>query len=136
MAADVLPDTTVTWEPRSKPQEALIACPVFEVFFGGARGSLKTDSVLADWIDHSDTYGDKAAGLMIRRTREELSETIERAREIYTSLGFVFSGYTCKSPDGSRLTFAYLDKDADADRYQGWSLTRVYVEEVGNFPSQ
>src|SRR5690606_22149691 len=53
-----------------------------------------------------------------------------------TQLGFKFSGHTCRGPNGSRLTFAYLDRDTDADRYQGWSLTRVYVEEVGNFPDE
>lgn len=129
-------NTVIVWEPRSQPQAAFIACPVFEVFFGGARGSLKTDSVLGDWINHSSMYGENAVGLMVRRTREELSETVERSRQIYTPLGFKFTGHVCKSPDGSRLTFAYLDKDSDADRYQGWSLTRVYVEEVGNFPDE
>lgn len=129
-------DTVVVWEPQSHPQAALIACPVFEVFFGGSRGSLKTDGVLGDWINHSALYGKNAIGLMVRRTREELSETYERAKVVYEPLGFKFTGHKCKSTNGSRLTFAYLDKDADADRYQGWSLTRVYVEEVGNFPAE
>ena len=29
---------TIGWEPQLGPQTALLACPVFEVFFGGARG--------------------------------------------------------------------------------------------------
>jgi hypothetical protein len=29
---------------------------------------------------------------------------------------------------------AYLDRDSDADSYQGHGYTRVYVEEIGNFP--
>ena len=133
MSEQAIEEQTV-WEPRSKPQEALVRCPAFEVFFGGARGSLKTDSMLGDWVSHSDQYGDKAFGLMIRRTREELTETFERARQIYTPLGFKFSGYVATGPSGSRITFAYLDRDSDAERYQGWNLTRVYVEELGNFP--
>jgi hypothetical protein len=36
-------------------------------------------------------------------------------------------------PNGARLRFAYLERDADA--YQGHSYTRVYVEELGTFPS-
>ena len=28
----------IGWEPQPGPQTALLACPVFEVFFGGARG--------------------------------------------------------------------------------------------------
>jgi hypothetical protein len=38
-------------------------------------------------------------------------------------------------PGGGRLTFAYLERDSDADAYQGHSRTRVYIEEVGTFPS-
>lgn len=138
MAGTALADdpVVIVWEPRSKPQAAFIACPVFEVFFGGSRGSLKTDSTLGDWINHSDLYGEHAIGLMVRRTREELTETLERFRYVLTQLGFKFSGYTCRSPNGSRLTFAYLDRDTDAERYQGWSLTRCYVEEIGNFPNE
>ena len=41
----------------------------------------------------------------------------------------------CVMPGGARLTFAYLERDADAESYQGHSYTRVYVEEAGNFPS-
>ena len=32
------PDPITIWEAQPGPQTALIACPVFEVFFGGARG--------------------------------------------------------------------------------------------------
>ena len=39
-------------------------------------------------------------------------------------------------PNGARLRFAYLERDADADAYQGHSYTRVYVEELGTFPSR
>jgi hypothetical protein len=121
--------------PRSVPQAAYIACPVFEIFYGGARGSLKTDGSLGDWLSHTDKYGENTAGLMLRRNREQLSETFERAKRIYTPLGFNFSGHLCTSPQGGRLTFAYLEKDSDAENYQGWNNTRVYIEELGNFPS-
>ena len=40
-----------------------------------------------------------------------------------------------RAPDGARLRFAYLERDADADLYQGHSYTRVYIEEAGNFPN-
>jgi len=33
------------------------------------------------------------------------------------------------------VRLSYLERDADADMYQGHNYTRVYVEEVGNFPS-
>jgi hypothetical protein len=33
------------------------------------------------------------------------------------------------------LKFAYLEKDSDAEEYQGHSYTRIYIEELTNFPS-
>jgi hypothetical protein len=38
-------------------------------------------------------------------------------------------------PNGALLYFRYLDRDADADAYQGHDYTRVYVEELTQFPT-
>jgi hypothetical protein len=131
-------DYTVIWESQPGPQSALIACPVFEVFFGGARGGGKTDGALGEWASHADEYGEHAIGLMVRRTRVELVETIERSKALFRPIGGVFHEQQAMwtMPGGGRLRFAYLERDADADGYQGHSYSRVYVEEAGNFPSQ
>ncbi len=128
----------VIWRAQDGPQRALISCPVFEVFFGGARGGGKTDGVLGDFIRHASLYGQHAIGLMIRRQRTELIETIERSRAIYGPLGWTYheQDKMWRAPDGARLRFAYLERDADAEAYQGHSYTRLYVEEIGNFPSE
>ena len=131
-------DYSVVWEAQNGPQRALISCPVFEVYFGGARGGGKTDGVLGDFLEHAGTYGKNAIGLMIRRQRTELIETIERSRAIYTPLGWQYheQDKMWRAPDGARLRFAYLERDSDAEAYQGHSYTRLYVEEIGNFPSE
>ncbi len=128
----------VIWAAQPGPQTALIACPVFEIFFGGARGGGKTDGVLGDFLEHGDAYGKDAIGLMLRRTRTELIETIERSRAIYTPLGWVYheQDKMWRAPNGARLRFAYLERDADAEGYQGHSYTKLYIEEIGNFPSE
>lgn len=105
------------------------------MFYGGARGSLKTEGTLGDWIGHAGAYGENAAGLMVRRTRVQLAETFERAKRLLTPLGFHPSGHTITSPQGARLRFAYLERDADAENHQGDNNTRVYAEELGNFPN-
>jgi hypothetical protein len=38
-------------------------------------------------------------------------------------------------PNKARLKFRYIERDQDAQEYQGHSYTRVYVEEATNFPS-
>lgn len=137
--AETKPDDSVEviWQAQEGPQSALISCPVFEVFFGGARGGGKTDGVLGDFLEHADAYGKDAIGLMIRRQRTELVETIERSKAIYTPLGWTFheQDKMWRAPNGARLRFAYLERDSDAEGYQGHSYTRLYFEEIGNFPS-
>ena len=127
---------TIGWEPQPA-QKALLACPVFEVFFGGARGGGKTDGMLGEWASHADLHGKNAVGLMVRRERVQLLETIERSRQIYGPVGARYNDQDkmWRWPNGARLRFAYLERDADADVYQGHSYTRVYVEELGTFPS-
>ena len=127
----------VIWEPQKGPQEALLSCPVFEIFFGGARGGGKTDGMLGEFVSHQDQYGSAAIGLMVRRELTQLIETIERSKQIYTQLGAKFHEQEklWRFPNGSRLRFAYLERDSDADAYQGHSYSRVYVEEIGTFPS-
>jgi hypothetical protein len=128
----------IVWEPQEGPQTALITCPAFETFYGGARGGGKTDGVLGEFIGHAQTYGEGASGLVVRRTRTELLDTIERSRQIYTRLGAKFNQTDAlwRFSNGARLQFIYLEQDSDADRYQGRSVTRLYVEEAGTFPSE
>jgi hypothetical protein len=128
---------SVIWSPLPGPQTALVCCPVFEVFFGGARGGGKTDGALGDFLQHAQQYGENAAGLMVRRTLKQLRRTIARSKKLYRPLGANFNE-TDKEwtfPDGATLIFAYLERDDDANNYQGHDYTRVYVEEIGNFPS-
>lgn len=128
----------VVWSPGANfAQWALIQSDVFEIFFGGARGGGKSDGVLGEWMNHADRYGINASGLMLRRTRTELMDTIERSRAIYGPLRWTYHEQekTWRDPRGARLKFGYLERDADAELYQGHSYTRVYIEEAGNFPS-
>jgi hypothetical protein len=93
--------------------------------------------MLGEFIRHADLYGEHAIGLMVRRELTQLTETIERSKAIYTPLGAKYheQGKMWRFPNGARLRFAYLERDADADGYQGHSYTRVYVEEIGTFPN-
>jgi phage terminase large subunit len=72
----------------------------------------------------------------VRRTRTALEPTIARARQIYTADGAAWNeARSCFVwPSGAILYFRYLDRDADADLYQGHDYSRVYVEELTQFP--
>lgn len=127
----------VIWEPQPK-QAAFICCPCDDIAFGGARGGGKSDSIPADFASHEDVYGKDAIGLAVRRERTQLTELIERAKQILQPIGFkwheqdkFFTGVK-----GGRLRFSYLENDSDADQFQGHSYTRLYPEEMGTFPME
>lgn len=127
----------IIWTPQPGPQTALIQCPIFEVFFGGARGGGKTESSLGDWLEHSSTYGEFAIGIFFRRKLVQLQEVIARSKQLFRPLGASYNEQKkeWRMPGGGRLKFAYLENDSDAEEYQGHNYTRVYIEEVTNFPS-
>ena len=126
------------WQAQDGPQSLLLSCPAKEIFFGGARGGGKTDAVLGEFAVHAAMYGENANGLMVRRSRTELVDTVERSKQIYGKLGATFneSKSFWRFPNDAILRFGYLERDSDADQFQGWSLTRLYVEEVGTFPAE
>ena len=130
-------DQVVIWSPQPGPQTALLECPIFEVFYGGARGGGKTESSIGDWLQHSSLYGEHAIGIFFRRKLVQLAEVIARTKQIFPKLGAKYNEQqkTWTMANGARLKFAYLERDSDAEEYQGHSYTRIYVEELTNFPS-
>jgi hypothetical protein len=125
------------WAPQKGPQSEFVASEVFEVVYGGARGGGKTDGVLGEFALHATQHGAGARGLLVRRTRTALEPTIARAREIYRPQGAAWLDGKSRFqwPNGARLYCKHLDNDADADLYQGHSYTRVYIEELTQFPN-
>lgn len=127
----------VLWSPQPGPQTLLVQCPCFEVFYGGARGGGKTDGSIGDWLIHSALYGENAIGIFVRRKLDQLREVIARTRKLFSKIGATYNIQQKEwtMPGGARLRFVYLDRDEDAENYQGHSYTRIYVEEATNFPS-
>jgi hypothetical protein len=127
----------IVWKAQPK-QSAFISCPADDVGFGGARGGGKSDGVIGDWIAHEMTYGQHAAGLAFRRERTQLTDLIERAKQVLVPIGHRWHEQDkyFRGPNGGRVRFSYLESDSDADAYQGHSYTRLYPEEMGTFPSE
>jgi len=121
------------WRPQAGPQQALVRCPVKEIFFGGTRGGGKTDGVLGKWALKERRYGSAFNAIMLRKTTVSAEDAIERSREIYEPLGGQFnaSKLRWRMPNGGRIGFAYLETIKDADQYQGRSVTDIWVEEAG-----
>jgi len=130
-------DAQVIWRPQPGPQTAFLECPIAEIFFGGARGGGKTDSVLGKWLQHCDRWGDKAKGIIVRRRLKQLEDMIGRAKVLFFPLRAVWNDQksTFTMPNGAILRFRYLERDSDAEEYIGHSYTFLGIEEIPNFPS-
>lgn len=148
------PSLRPVWVPNAGPQTLLVTCPIWDVLYGGARGGGKTDGLLGDFTGFSIAVGQArkgaqawpgtailgdahARGLFVRRTYDELDEAVARSREILEPLGAAWkpSKYTWALPWGGFLKMRYLQRDADAARYQGHSYNWLGIDEAGNFPS-
>jgi len=130
------PRVRLSFTPQAGPQVAFLRCPADIVVYGGSRGGGKTYAVLGEFWLHAEEHGVYARGLIVRKSREDLKDTIAQAQIMYGSAAkWIEKGAYFRFSNGARLYAAYLEKDKDAEHYQGWSLTRVYVEELTQFAS-
>jgi len=124
----------IGFKPQPGPQVAFLQAPFDIVVYGGARGGGKSYATLGEFWLHADRHGQHARGLMVRKTREDLKDTIDVALIMYGSAA-VWNEQKkfFRFQNGAVLHMAYLESDSDAQNYQGWSLTRVYVEELTQY---
>jgi len=94
-----------------------------------------TDTLLADAGFHMVQNPIHGNGVLFRKTYKQLDEILKRTHEIYPALGAKYADYVWKWPRGATLKLRYLDRDADAEEYQGFNLNYVGVDEAGNFAS-
>lgn len=137
MASALQDAPIIIWAPQPGPQEAFVKCPVFEVVYGGARGGGKTDACIGgDWPLHAQAYGVQAKGIFVRKSVSHLEAAIARSQELYPKLSARWGEQkkTWVFPNGATLKFRHLQSDRDAEDYQGHDYTRVYVEELTNYP--
>lgn len=126
----------VLWSPQPGPQTLLVECPCDEVFYGGARGGGKTEGSIGDWLIHQAIYGEFATGIFVRRKLNQLTQVINRTTRLFKKIGATYNTQQKEwtMQNGAKLRFVYLERDADAENYQGHEYTRVYIEEATNFP--
>lgn len=130
-------ESSIIWRPQVGPQTLLLQCPYDQIFFGGARGGGKTAGVLGDWVDHANTWGAWARGILFRRTYDELEEVKEQAFEMFRPLGAKYheGKRTWTFPNGAKLRFRFLERDVDANKYQGHAYNWMCWEEITNWAS-
>jgi predicted phage terminase large subunit-like protein len=107
-----------------------------EVFFGGAAGGGKSAALLASALKYA--HVPRYSAVLIRRSFTHLQQSgglIPMSREwLAGKAEFNATTRTWTLPSGARLSFGYLDSDADLDLYQGGEHQFIGVDEAGQIP--
>lgn len=124
------------WSPQPGPQsEAIVATWCQELLYGGARGGGKSDYLLGDYLQDVSTYGSLWRGIIFRKTYPELEEIIARGQELYLPLRaeYKVQKSTFMFPNGATIKFRQLEREDDANKYQGHQYTWIGWDELGNW---
>ena len=130
-------NSNVIFKPNEGPQTDFLAAPERDVLYGGAAGGGKSYALLVDLLRYADIPDHRA--LLLRRTLNELTELIDKSKQIYPKAfpGAVFK--EAKSmwvfPSGATAWFSYLDRDKDVTRYQGQAFNWIGIDEITHYPT-
>lgn len=122
------------WQPRSSAQSEALDCAADILLFGGAAGSLKSETLLLDAIREVTHPGLRA--VLFRRSYPELEKSlIRRSRELYPALDGIYNEQKRRwtFPSGATVEFAYCESDKDIYRYQGAEYSFIGFDESTHF---
>jgi len=132
-----LEQENIVFRPNIGPQTDFLASPERDVLYGGAAGGGKSYALLADLLRYAHLPDHRA--LLIRRTLDELTELIDKSKQLYPK---AFPGAVFKEsksmwifPSGATAWFSYLDRDKDVTRYQGQSFNWIGIDEITHYPT-
>ncbi len=92
--------------------------------------------MLLDWLRHASLYGKAANGLLVRRELTQLVDLIKESHKVYGPLKWTWreAPKTWITPEGATLRFDHLESDEDSNKYLGWNLSWLGIEEITTFP--
>ncbi len=107
----------------------------YEAFYGGAAGGGKSDALLAEALRqvHIPHY----RGIIFRKTFPQLSELIDRSREIYGAVckgaKYNDSKHVWQFPSGAKIYFGTMQHAKDRTNYQGKRYDFIGFDELTHF---
>ena len=130
-----------TWQAQAGPQELFLRLVLDqsdnapdEIFYGGAAGGGKTDSILLAQIIYCQTYPEIRC-LFLRKTYKALeARPIPRSKELLIGIAkYNESKHTWIFPNGSVLEFGCLEHKGTEDKYQGGEYALIGFDELTQF---
>ena len=135
--SDLVGDSEVVFQANPGPQEEFLSAGERDVLYGGAAGGGKSFALLADPLRYC--HNSSHRGLLLRRTLDELTELIDKSRQLYTKAfpgaKFRESKSTWHFPSGATIWFTYLDRDKDVTRFQGQAFNWIGIDEITQYPT-
>jgi len=135
--SDLVGDSEVVFQANPGPQEEFLSAGEQDVLYGGAAGGGKSFALLADPLRYC--HNPNHRGLLLRRTLDELTELIDKSRQLYTKAfpgaKFRESKSTWVFPSGATIWFTYLDRDKDVTRFQGQAFNWIGIDEITQYPT-
>lgn len=130
------------WKPNAGAQtQAWQRMEVDQLFFGGGRGSGKTNLILGLALTQWQLYGKSARPLILRRQFRDLREIIRQGKELFCDNGIARYNasdhifYGKGRFEGSTLELGNLERLDDYSRYHGNAYSMVCFDEITEFAS-
>ncbi len=125
------------WKPNPGMQELFLSCNADEVFYGGAAGGGKSESLLVDSLRGIGTGGYKS--LLLRRTFPDLERSlIQRSHELIPKLTNGKARYDSINhkwifPNHDILQFGHCKTPKDVQHYLSAEYQYIGLDEVTHF---
>jgi hypothetical protein len=108
------------WSPKTAAQKAALESQADILFFGGAAGSLKTETMLVDAARESNNPNLRA--IVFRQQFTQMTDIVDKTMRLYTAMGAKYVGppaWTWTFPSGAKIRLAYISADKDIWEYLG-----------------
>jgi hypothetical protein len=118
------------WEARTEAQKAALASPADILFFGGAAGSLKTETMLVDAARESSNPNLRA--IIFRQQFTQMTDIVDKTLRLYNAMGAKYVGppsWMWTFPSGAKIRLAYISTDRDIWEYLGPRYSFIAFDE-------